>query len=324
MKNSKIQRIGFIVGFLSTALIAGESTLVPAGKVSNKLESAQKKIEASFDKEEVKRKFHEATDALTEEKICETVDEVADYFDPEYLKENVDRIAQYLDKEKVVQTAMMVIQYLDRDKIKDWIDFTAGYFDREKVKDILVKMLQHLDKEKIKNTFDRGVEQVADSLDRTVDYIRKQVIESEIDVATLQGDINSYDWKKLIADRVSSDAITLSHLKLNGKRKVVIAKPGEEIKGEVVCSTDRNHLSSLSKYHVILGIKDHGMPKPIYNHLGLSASRERNAFTLIAPKERGVYRVGFQVVKTPLESTALKKWEERYAETPTVGLIIVH
>jgi hypothetical protein len=332
MKNYSIRATILGAAILSVALI--ETSSLHAYEVSNKkeaastLKSAGKAVENSFDREKVKDKAHDVTDSivdtLSKQNINEAVDRVADYFDTEKMKETVDLIAAHFDKDKIKQTIDLVAEYLDKDKVKNFIDVTAEYLNREKIKESLDMLVDYVDKEKVKSTLDQGIDKVSDSLEKTVGYIKQEVAESRGDLSMVQKHLNAHDWKNIISDQATSDLATLSDLKLNGHKRVAIVKPGELIKGEVICFIDRHQLNSLSKYKVVLGIKKHEGPVTVYDHIGLLANKQTTNFELRAPKERGVYQVGFRLVKPNSENITEKNWDNKSDQTPTIGLIVVN
>lgn len=264
-------------------------------------------------KEEVGKKI----DYISPEVVNEKVDQVADYFDPEKMKQMVDQFAEYFDKEKIRQTVDVFLENFDKEKVKDWIDTAAENFNRDKVKQNINTALSQVDKQKLKDAFNQGV-------DRATQFIKKEMQLTGGNLPAMQKRLNVYDWKDVITDRTRSDVVTLSDLRLNGYPKVVIVRPGEQIRGEVTCAVDASQSSALSKYQVVLGIKDQEHPVVVYNHIGLRAVKEKNDFAITAPNTPGVYQLGFQVVKAALEKTALKRWERDGVETPVIGLIIVN
>lgn len=324
MKSIKVKtQKGFLTSCLvATALFVGGVSSLNAKDLLKK--PSQADIQAG--KEKVKEKFHDATDAvLDKEKINETVDQVADYFDKDKMKATVDEIADYLDKDRLKATIDMIADYLDKDRIKDMIDMVAEHLDREKIKAALDMVVDHLDKDQIKQSFDRTVDQTADALQKATAFVKEKVAELGTDLPGIQKHLDKYNWKGLVSDKATFDVATLSQLKLNGHNKVTLAKPGEQIKGEVVCSLNRDKCAPLSMYRVVVGIKEQGGRTTICNHFGLRAGNEKDNFVLTAPQKKGIYRVGFRVVKAALESTALNEWDEHSSEpAPTIGLIVVN
>lgn len=323
MKSFKVNtQKGFLTScFVATALFVGGVSSLNAKDYAK---SAQKEIEAG--KEKVKEKFHEATDAvLDKDKINETVDQVADYLDKDKMKATVDEIADYFDKDRIKATIDMIADYLDKEKIKDAIDMVAEHLDREKIKTALDTLVDYLDKDQIKDKFDRTVDRTADSLQKATEFVKGKVAELGTDLTAIQKHLDKYDWKGLVSDKATYDVATLSQLKLNGHNRVTLAKPGEQIKGEVLCSLNREKCAPLSMYRVVVGIKEQGGRTTVCNHFGLRAGKEKDSFVLTAPQKKGIYQVGFRVVKAALESTALNEWDEHSSEpAPTIGLIVVN
>jgi hypothetical protein len=312
-KSESITRKGCIV-------LCGISSLFLTGGISP-LHAAV----APVARDTVKQKFHETADKVNKETINQTVDQIADYFDKDKIKETIDTIADSLDKEKIKDMIDMIAEHLDRDKLKDMVDLAADYFDREKVKQTLDQLVDRVDKEAIKDKFDKTVDQVANAFDEAADFVYNTTAELGTDVKAIQNRLDQHNWKGLIRDKTTWDVATLSGLKLNGHKKVAIVKPGEQVQGEVICSLNRDKCSALSLYRVVVGIKNRGGPTTVCSHFGLRAGEEKDSFVLTAPKEKGVYPIGFRVVKSALETTALNQWEEKPNDpTPVVGLIVVN
>ena len=55
--------------------------------------------------------------------------------------------------------------------------------------------------------------------------------------------------------------------------------------------------------------------------------KETDPFTLVAPKQKGIYEVAFRLAKAASEGTALQSWnahdENGWGEPVTLGLLIV-
>jgi hypothetical protein len=286
-----------------------------------------KKVENAVSTDKIKSKFHEAADSISKEKVHQSIDQVADYLDPEKLKSGVDEIADYFDKDKIKEFIDYAADHFDRDKIKGLIDAVAEALDREKIKGAADQIADSLDKEQIKEKFDQSVDQIASTLDKATQSLQQELRQLGNQKNKIQEVVKKYNWSQWIPDRASYGPATLSDLKLGGGKKVVVAKPGQQIDGEVVCALDRKQCSALSLYRVVLGIKDLGGQTTVFNHFGLRGGKETDHFTLVAPKEKGVYQVGFRVVEAAREGTALQSWDDRdangWGEPVAIGLIIV-
>jgi len=297
-----------------------QSQTKPAKKIESKVKAGGEKI---------KSKFNETADSLSKEKIHESIDQAMDYLDKEALKERIDEIADYLDRDKIKDFIDYIADHLDKEKVKEMIDFLAESLDREKIKDVADNVIESFDKEKIKEEFNQTVNQITSSLQAATHALEKELLQVGSNKNAVQDLIKKYNWKQYIQDSVSYGPATLSNLKLGGlKRPFIVANPGQEVDGEVVCFLNPKECSSLSLYRVVLGLKHRGGQTTIFNHFGLRAGKETDHFTLKAPKEKGVYEIAFQVVKAAREATALKSWEEPtesgYGQPATIGLLIVH
>ncbi len=303
---------------------------VSSSNVGFAKESTFKKIEKKVDKEVVKEKFHEGIDAINQKKAHEAVDKVADYFDTEKIKEAIDEIAAYFDKDKIKEFIDYTAEHLDKDKIKEMIDLLADALDREKIKAVIDEVIASLniDKERIKESFDESVDKVAASLEDATSYLEGQLKTAGNNKGAIDAALKNQNWKKWLASSASYGPATLKNLRFSETGKpIAILKRGEKIEGDVECCFDRSQCSSLSLYRVVLGIKNRGGQTTIFNHFGIRAGQETDHFTLTAPRERGVYQVGFRVVEAAREGTAIKSWDEldrnEQHEPPTIGLLIV-
>jgi hypothetical protein len=269
-----------------------------------------KKVENAVNKEEIKSKFHEAADSVDREKVHESIDKVADYLNPDELKRGVDEIADYLDKDKIKQFIDYAAERLDRDTIKRMIDVAAEALDRDKIKGVVNQVADSIDVEQIKESFDSSVDEIAASLRDATHSLESEIQRLGSNNSAIRKSISNYSWNELIPDQASYGPATLSHLKLCGAKKVAVVKPGQVVEGEVVCALNGKKCSALGLYRVVLGIKDQGGQTTIFNHFGLRAGKETDSFSLVAPKKKGVYEVGFLVVEAAREGTALRAWDD--------------
>ena len=253
-----------------------------------------KKVENSISSEKIKSKFHEAADSISKEKVHESIDQVADYLDPEKLKSEVDQIASYLDRDKIKEFIDYAADYLDKDKIKEMIDAVAQVLNREKIKGAVDEIAANVDVEKIKDTFDESADQIAASFHDAIHNLEDELHQVGNNKDAILTTVKKYNCGQWIPNQAVYGPATLSNLKLAGSKKVVVAKPGQPIEGEVVCSFDRKQCDSLGLYRVVLGIKNGKGQTTVFNHFGFRAGKETDHFTLVAPKEKGVYEVGFR------------------------------
>jgi hypothetical protein len=337
MKNYKlisifrIASVCLFVGALNIATCASTKANNNLKKVEDVAKAAKNKVQGALSnvsKEDVKAKFHEAADALSEEKVNETVDEIADYFDKDKIKAGVDEIANYFDQDKIKSFIDFAAENLDRDKIKNLIDLLADTFDREKIKDVLGQFVASIDKEKVKETFDDSVDKVAATFNEVTQDLEGELKQLGNNPNVIQQALRKHNYEKWFSHAVSYGPATLSHLKLGSSGKAVaIVKPGETVEGEVECAFDRKQCSPLSLYRVVLGIKDRGGQTTVFNHFGLRAGHETDHFSLKAPREKGVYQVGFKVVEAAREGTAIQAWDDSNEyndrEPAVIGLLIV-
>jgi hypothetical protein len=169
-------------------------------------------------------------------------------------------------------------------------------------------------------------EKVKDWIDDVSESFKKGVDNLKHDVVAIQDYLDNYHWKGVVQDEATSDAVTLKHLKLNGHSRAVVVKKGERIECSVKCDLDREKCSALSLYRVVIGLKGQGAQTTIGNELGIVAGESKEKFTLIAPREAGVYQIRFRLVERLLEGSALNAWEKHGKEpdgTTTIGVIVV-
>lgn len=312
---------------LTSSLVVGLPQAGFCASVQKKVEKTIKKAESEVNRDKVKEKFHEVAEAIDVEKIDEKVDRAADYFDVDKLKAQIDQIADALDREKLKEFIDIAAEYLDRDKIKAAIDMVADLLDREKVKAFIHEIAANIDKEQIKEKFDQSVDKVADSLETVVSSLEKDLTGVGNNPYAIQNLLHGYDWNKWIPNQASSGPATLSNLKLGGGKNVIVVSPGQRIDGEVQCALNKQACSPLSLYRVVLGIKNRGGQTTIFNHFGIKAGKEVDRFTLVAPRQKGIYQLAFRVATTAREATAIEAWDKEsdanLGHPAPIGLIIV-
>jgi hypothetical protein len=291
-------------------------------------DQAVNKIEKVADRDAIKHQLHKATDkaanALSPEKIHQSIDQMAEYFDKEKMKATVDEVANYFDPEKLKATIDFIAERVDREQIKDMIDLFAEAVNRDKLKETVDYALAYFNKDQIKQTVDQSVDWIADTLQDATQSLQQEISALGNNTNAIYDVIQKHNLSRWVTGKASYGPATLSNLKLGGlKKSIAIAKPGEHVDGEIVCAFDRSKCSALSLYRVVLGIKDVGGQTTVFNHFGLRAGKETDHFTLTAPKEKGVYQVGFRVVEAAREETALRSWDNAEGEPVTIGLLIV-
>ncbi len=322
----KEKKAAAALGLYSMLIFISMSQVGYCGAVQQ-TEKVLKKVENTVSTDKIKSKFHEAADSITKEKVHEAIDHAADYLDPEKLKGGVDEIADYLDRDKIKEFVDYAADHLDREKIKEMIDAVAEVMDRENIKGAVDQVADAFDVEHIKDKFDESVDQIANSLQDATHKLQDEIRYLGNNKNAISNTVKKYNWNQWIPDQAAYGPATLSNLKLGNGKKAVVAKPGQQIEGEVVCNLDRKQCSALSLYRVVLGIKNQGGQTTVFNHFGLRAGRETDHFTLVAPKEKGVYEVAFRVVEAAREGTALQSWDDRdengWGEPVVIGVIIV-
>ncbi len=164
---------------------------------------------------------------------------------------------------------------------------------------------------------------IKDAIDSAAEALKHGVENIGDDLEAAQAYLDNYPWRGILEDETRVGAVTLKHLQLKGRSRVVAARPGERIEGSVVGMYDKNQCSPWSYYRVVLGIYDKGPQTTICESWGGFASESLEHFTLIAPAEKGLYRVSFQPVEAWTEASALEQWNQT-DKTATLGLILVN
>lgn len=170
-------------------------------------------------------------------------------------------------------------------------------------------------------------DKIKESIDNIAASLKKDVDKLGDDMSKVQNYLENYHWKGLIQDKASSGAETLSNLRLNNHRRVIVAHPCEKIEGKIDLFLDANKAAALSVYRVVLGYKGVGPQTTIGTTLGISSGASHEHFSLIAPAQPGVYEVRFRTADNFMESKAMEAWyDERGNEpdgTTTIGIVYV-
>jgi len=170
-------------------------------------------------------------------------------------------------------------------------------------------------------------DKIKDAVDDASDSVKKGVDKLGDNLAAAQEYLENYSWKGIVQDKATSGEITLSHLKMNGHRRVVLVKPGEKVSCKVDYFLDPNKVSDIGFYRAVIGIKGIGPQTTACNCLGAAAGEGHSKFTLTAPTEPGMYQIRFRTVNKYLEKDALDCWLNENGDEPdastTIGIIYV-
>lgn len=135
--------------------------------------------------------------------------------------------------------------------------------------------------------------------------------------------IKSSPWIGLIAKEVTFGPVTLKNLNLDGKGRLVFAKPGEEIKAVVKYKVNAEGLDSWGLHHIIVGIMNQDATC-ITHSLGIWDKKGETSFMIQAPKEKGLYEVRFDYQEALFCGEAIETWQkDSPSAQATVGIIIV-
>lgn len=136
--------------------------------------------------------------------------------------------------------------------------------------------------------------------------------------------INECPYIGLVAKEVTYGPISLKNFDLEDKGRVVIAQPGEVIKGTVHYKVKADQLESWHLHHIILGIKGQGGQECITHALGAWDTHGKASFSLTAPLEKGIYEIRFDYQTSVTCNDACELWrEDPPSSNATVGIIII-
>ena len=170
-------------------------------------------------------------------------------------------------------------------------------------------------------------QKVKDVIDQSSEALKKGIDKLGNNFEKIQDYLENYSWKGLIQDHASSGAETLSHLKLNDRGKVIVARPGETVHGKVVCSLSSEEAHTLNVYRVVIGLHGEGPQTTVGTTLGAYGGSSEEKFSLTAPMKPGLYQIRFRTADNLLESKALDAWVDEEGNEPdastTIGIIYV-
>lgn len=143
--------------------------------------------------------------------------------------------------------------------------------------------------------------------------------------ASISDYVKDFPWMGLISDEITYGPITVYNVHINQSDKLVFAKPGETLHGnlryKVNSDKDRLHL-----HHLVIGIEGVGAQDCVMHTMGLWDTKGKGKFTLTAPTTPGVYEVRFIYNEGLTCSGAREAWNSGQKEptaSATIGAIIV-
>ncbi len=170
-------------------------------------------------------------------------------------------------------------------------------------------------------------EKVRDFIDQSAEALKHGIDKLGDDLGKIQDYLENYSWKGMIQDTATSGAETLSHLRLKGRGKVIVVRPGETVSGEVTCSLNPDEAHSFNVYRVVIGLHGEGPQTTIGTTLGVAGGSSEERFSLTAPMEPGTYQIRFRTATNFLESAVLNAWIDEKGHEPdastTIGIIYV-
>lgn len=146
----------------------------------------------------------------------------------------------------------------------------------------------------------------------------------DVSAKSLPDYFKEFPWLGLIADEVTYGPVTISHFNINQNKKVAIVGPGEKVYGSLRYKIDSDK-ADFSLCHLVIGIEGVGAQDCIAHTFNLWDSKGKGKFTLVAPKEPGVYQVRFLFFEGITCSKARDSWDkgEDPSAAATLGVIIV-
>ena len=170
-------------------------------------------------------------------------------------------------------------------------------------------------------------DKLKDRVDHVSKELKKKIDSFGEDVRSIQNYLENYSWKGVLQDEVTSGPETLSEIRLNGHRRVVVVDKGAPIHGEVKCSLDPKIASPLNVYRVVLGFARIGPQVAVGVTWGGSGQVSYPKFKLTAPTQPGFYEIRFRTADKFLESKALDAWYDENGREPdsstTIGIVYV-
>jgi len=135
----------------------------------------------------------------------------------------------------------------------------------------------------------------------------------------------AFPWLGLVSNEVKYGPVTVSNVELHDGDKLVVAAPGQELKGSLHYKFDSDN-KLFHHSHLVVGIKGIGSQECVADTFNLWDSSGKSSFTLIAPVKPGVYEVRFMYTENTSCQEALELWDPLVMETSmhaTIGVIVV-
>jgi hypothetical protein len=133
-------------------------------------------------------------------------------------------------------------------------------------------------------------------------------------------------WLGLITSEISYGPIKISEVNIHDGDKFAIVAPEEILNGSLKYKIKSKDLEVFHLYHLVVGIKKEGAQDCITHTLGFWNSKGKGSFTLVAPKEPGIYEVRFMLTDGLTCQAARNAWNEGGKEpsnAATIGVVIV-
>ncbi len=134
-------------------------------------------------------------------------------------------------------------------------------------------------------------------------------------------------WLGLVAEEITYGPITISKVDLEDGSRFVIADPGESLHGKLKYKINTKDIDSLRFYHLVIGLNEQGAHDCVTHSLGVSNSKGRGKFHLVAPEKPGIYEVRVAFIKAMTCGEAREEWNsgrQAPSSSATIGVIIVN
>lgn len=134
-----------------------------------------------------------------------------------------------------------------------------------------------------------------------------------------------FPGKGMITDQVEYDGIELSNFAFSNGKKYAVFHSGDEILGQVDFKINKKDLSLFRIHYFIIGLFPNGPQSCLVKSYGLRDSQGTARFSLIAPKDKGVYQIRFSHGTGVSCKQAKKAWWDKHIHPAKtmMGIIVV-
>ena len=165
-------------------------------------------------------------------------------------------------------------------------------------------------------------EKMKEAFHQSSEAVKKGIETLGDDFVKIQDYLENFSWEGIMPEKTSSGVQTLNNLKLNDHGRVIVARPGETVRGEVICLLDSDEATPLKIYRAVIGLYGVGPQTTVGTSLGAYGGSSKEEFFLTAPKEPGIYQIRFRAADNFLQCNALDAWFDEKGEEPNASTII--